>query len=169
MRCLMAVWSSHRGMAAGNMDESGPLAPSRSTNTAPAQWWMKQAGAYLGLIYGSRKHSPRPSAHGAVNAITWWGERKGKKDIWHWNELHACNSSSGDRKWLQFVIWTFQRWKRGRPPELSWASLLFQSCSSSSMGCWSRALADLLTRYVLCSGTERADIKGLVQWLGASI
>lgn len=40
---------------------------------------MKQAGAFLGLIYGSRKRSPRLSAHGTVNAITWWGEEKKKK------------------------------------------------------------------------------------------
>ncbi len=98
------------------------------------------------------------------------GEKGGeKKDIWHWNELHACNSSSGDRKWLQFVIWTFQRWKQCRPPELSWASLLFQSCSSSSTGCWSRVLAGLLTHYVLCNGIQRAERKALVQWLGPSI
>lgn len=56
---LRAAWSFHRESAAGNMDESSPSHPllSHSTNTAPAQWWMKQAGAYLSLIYEYRELS----------------------------------------------------------------------------------------------------------------
>lgn len=62
-------------------------------------------------------------------------KKKKRKDIWHWNELQAFNSSSGHGKFSQFVIWTYQKWKWGRPPELAWAPLLFQSCSLPSTGC----------------------------------
>lgn len=134
MRCLMAAWSSQRGTAAGNMDESAPpLAPSCSTNTASAQWWMKQAGDYLALFMGAESALPV-----CPHTAQWMHLHGGgkKKYIWHWNELHTCNSSFGDGKWLHFVIWTFQRWKWGRPPEVSRAGLLIQSCSSSCLNCW---------------------------------
>lgn len=136
-------------MAAGNMDES---VPPRSLllykhSSSPV---MDETGR-TALFMGAESDLP-VCPHTAQWMLLHWGG----EDIWHWNELHACNRSSGDRKWLQFVIWTFQRWKWGRPPEPSWVRLLFQSCSSSSTGCWSRALEVLLTCNVLWSGTDLA-------------
>ena len=150
MRCLMAVWSSHRGMTAGNTDESGPLPPYCSTNTALAQWWMKQAGA---LFMG-----PESTLPVCLHTAQWMPLQGGgkEKDDWHWNELLTCNSCGGAAKLSEFVIWTFQRWKPVEPPELSWDSLLFQSCSSLDTGCWSRASEGYLV-----------DRKGSMWWLEA--
>lgn len=166
MRCLMAVWSSHREWLLGTWMNPGPsLPPALQTQLQSSDGWNRPEPTSA-LFMGAESTLP-VCPHMAQWMPSHGGGKKGRKkkkkkrkDIWHWNELYACNSSSGDGKWLQFVIWTFQRWKRGRPPELSWASLLFQSCSPSSMGCWSRDLEGLLTCNVLCSGTEWVVGKG---------
>lgn len=161
MRCLMAVWSSHRGDGCW---EHGWIRPPHSLllykhSSGPV---MDETGWSLPrpYLWEQKTLSPRLSVHGAVNAITCWGE---EKDSWHWNELQACNSSSGDGKWLQFVIWTYQRWKRDRPPELSWACLLFQSWKSSSTDrlCW------LWVKYLTDSttSTRRTGDRTSHEWL----
>lgn len=124
MRCLMPVWSSHRGKAAENMDESAPpflLLPALQTQLRPCDGWNRLES----YLWEQKVLSP--------SVCTWRSEchymvgGEGKKDIWHWNEVHACNCCR-DGRWLQFTMWPFQRWKLGRPPKRSWASLLFQSC-----------------------------------------
>lgn len=122
---------------------------------------MDETGRSLPRTYLWEQKALSPSVRARRSECHYMvGGRKKKKDIWHWNELHACNSSSADRKWLQFVIWTFQRWKRGRPPERTWAGLLFRSRSSASTRLLIQISGGLLTCNILRGGTEWADRSG---------
>lgn len=131
----MLVWSSHR--ADGCWEHGWICTPPSSLCSFllykhNSSLVMDETGWSLSYLWEQKVLSPSVRTRRSECHYMVGGEKK--KDIWHWNEVHACNSC-GDGKWLQFIMSPFLKWKRSRPPELSWANLLFQSCSNHVPQC----------------------------------